>query len=89
MQEGETDKEENTGGEGENVEEEVAVVVGCDAIVDPRAVTRWFSTGRVGRNEGDLLIVFGDAAFTALAVLATEWPADHAMFAKIRLVEYP
>ena len=43
VDEDEAEEEENPGSEGENVEEEVAVVVGCDAIVDPGAVTGGFS----------------------------------------------
>ena len=33
--------------------------------------------------------MFGNAAFATLAMLAAEWPTDHAMFAEIRFVEYP
>ena len=51
----------------------MADVVVADAVVDPGAV----------------VVVFGDAAATAAAVLAAEGFADHALDAEVFVVELP
>jgi hypothetical protein len=57
----------------DEVEEEVAVVVDTDAVVDPRA----------------MVVMLGHAALAPAAVLAPERCPDHACHAEMRLVILP
>lgn len=85
---GEAQPEQDTQGEEEDVEDEVAVIVVCDAVVYPGAVAGHhlascsFCVGR-----GDLLIALCYAALAALTVFAAQGLSCHAIYAEVVFVE--
>jgi hypothetical protein len=77
--------------EEKDIEEEVAVVVCADAVVDPGAVTDVLLVCDSGLpvSIGDSLIMLSNASLTPKAMLAPKRFPNHAMYTEILLVEFP
>jgi hypothetical protein len=84
---------ENAECEVYEVEKELPVVVGSNAVEDPRAMTGLLSVkpspsmSQGGRS--DLLVMLGHATVTPAAMLTPEGRPDHACHAEVSLVKFP